>query len=420
MDGKRLLLSALLIFGSSAEAAIPKLKDSLESSRDSVDARSRALSSASERLQTGSHSQPTDIRVRVKQITNEARLSGQSLRFTGRLAAGFGHEAILVKWSRASSSAPIRWIVENRDSGKVLADFFADRFDVSGENIRVQLHRVSDRIRFVPSRNKKAIDVVATLDLEDYVLGVLPNEMPASWPLETLKAQAVAARTFALFRRAEREGESYHLESDVMDQVFAHPLENNPYRETLKKAVEETRGVVLRNENGKLIQTFFHADCGGKTEDARMVWGGSGAGTAIDGACPLSPGAVWSVRLTNADLMQRLKKLAGRAHEAGLHNIESLAKTASGRIARLKLAWNDGTISEMSGHEFRMAVGHDVVKSAHFKIEKDQTGFVLKGQGHGHGVGMCQWGAKQLAIEGKNFREILAHYYPRAVRNRVL
>jgi stage II sporulation protein D len=120
-----------------------------------------------------------------------------------------------------------------------------------------------------------------------------------------------------------------------------------------------------------------------------------------------------------SEISQKLTNLVSKTTVRELVGIDAKSYTASGRIARLRLAWNDGSQSFIAAHEFRMAVGHDQIKSTNFKLNQLPGGgadaeIEFVGQGFGHGVGMCQWGAKAMAQAGQSYQTILSHYYPRA------
>jgi stage II sporulation protein D len=365
------------------------------------------------------------IRVRISKLKNDSvSFTGLGLRFPGQPQSQPGYRAYTIKWLKPlAPGLPTTWVVSDRDRGNEIARVKTRAFTIQGESIRVGLRSVPDRIALVPTDSSaKSMDVVATLDLEDYLRGVLPSEMPASWPLEALKAQAVAARTFALFRKSQKSNSfsNYDVESDVMDQVFRNPLADDARSvriANVERALRETRSLVLLDPRHEAFQAYFHADCGGRTEEARAVWGGGEVlGTAVDGACPLNPKAKWVATYSAAELERKLQKLS-RGRDAGasrLTDIAILARTKSGRIDSLKLSFSDGRVATLSGHAFRMAVGFDQVKSTQFTVKRNGQAFELAGVGYGHGVGLCQWGAKQMARVGKTYQEILSHYYPKA------
>lgn len=374
-----------------------------------------------------------DVRVRLKRMASPFTVAGMDLRIPGLPMQGpVGFRTLRVSLKNTEASRPL-WEIADRDTDEKIAQVRASALEISGSSLRINLMQVPERLSFVPARRGQ-LDLIAHMDIEKYLLGVLPSEMPKSWPLEALKAQAVAARTFALYRKRERLGEAYHLESDVMDQVFHMPLfEKQAEFANVEKAVLETKGMILRDQGRAPFATYFHADCGGKTEDPRAVWGGGvshrskqGAvqGTVQDESCPLSPQAQWQLHISSGEIVQRLRHpAAGGAAQLSrlgskisrLRGLRVAELSASGRVQNLKLEWDDGSVSEVTGHQFRMAVGFERVKSTKFSIVRDQKGlFQLTGQGHGHGAGMCQWGARHLASTGKKYQDILKHYYPQA------
>jgi len=264
---------------------------------------------------------------------------------------------------------------------------------ISGESLRMNLKSVPSHLEI------KGHNVVATLDLETYLRGVLPAEMPASWPLEALKAQAVAARTFALYRRAHRDEREFDVDSDVNDQMFL----SDTMKQT-DQAIDETRGLVLKDKRGELVAAYFHSDCGGHTEDAHNVWGtGDSVGTA---GCPYSSLSHWSLKLSLSQLRAKLRQK--------ISAIRLGPRNDSGRVQQVYLALADGTGKTLTGSDFRSALGFGELKSTAFEIARDGDDYVFTGRGFGHGVGLCQWGARQMAKAGRDYREILAHFYPRA------
>lgn len=367
------------------------------------------------------------IRVRIDSLARGFTLTGSGLRFTGSRNISQGYRALSVSW-RNTGGRFRDWTVSDRDTGEEIARFKARSFEVSGTNVRVNLKPAPTRLAFVPEpRNRgSAIDVVGHLPIEEYVRGVLPAEMPSGWPLEALKAQAVAARTYALFRKQIRQaaGAAYDVESNVMDQVYISSPDLTPERRAkIERAVRETRGLVLEtgSEVPQLLAAHFHADCGGHTEDARVVWGEAGAGATADQSCPINPNANWRLKLRAGEIIAKIKKLAkpvgvSGATKLALADVQPISYTDSGRVRDLQIAWNSGEESVISAHDFRMAIGHDRIRSTNFTIKRtSETEFHLAGKGFGHGVGMCQWGARALAQQGHTFKEILTHYYPKSI-----
>ena len=365
-----------------------------------------------------------DVRVRLQRVQSKVSISGMGLRYTGaslpsRNQSGFVYQAINVSWTKTTGGFR-NWTVIDRDSGATIAKVRARTFEIAGIGLRLNLQSVPDRLTLQPVSGNSA-DLIATMNIEDYVRGVLPAEMPANWPLEALKAQAIAARTFALYRRASRLNASYDLEADVMDQVFLMPLTSKTEKSDLKRlnverAVKETRGMLLQDRKAHLFAAYFHADCGGQTEDAKTVWGDApSTGTAIDGACPISPHAKWNMALSSREITKKINGVIYGKSALTIASLEPVNRSASGRVQNLKFTWSDGTVSILSAHQFRMALGHEQLKSTNFEVSQLENGlFQFSGRGFGHGVGLCQWGSKHLAQNGVGFKEILRHYYPKA------
>ncbi|MNL20947.1 Amidase enhancer precursor [compost metagenome] len=240
--------------------------------------------------------------------------------------------------------------------------------------------------------------------------------MPLSWPLESLKAQAVAARSYAMAVIRERKDKAYHLESSVLDQVFRLITDDDEKTKKAQQAVRETEGVELVAKSGQILKAFYHADCGGKTTTAKNVWNsGVNTGVASDASCPANPKAEWQLQLSKDEFNQRVQKYF-RQHEPqnSVSRIEILKPAKNERVLRVKLAFNDGEEKAVDGNEFRKMLGFQDLRSTLFDLETKEASFVFKGRGFGHGVGLCQWGSRALGLQGKNFKQILQHYYPLA------
>lgn len=237
--------------------------------------------------------------------------------------------------------------------------------------------------------------LINAIPLEDYLAAVLGGEMPAQFPLEALKAQAVAARTYALQRKIDQYGKAYHLGATVLSQVYGGAGREDP---RTKEAVEATRGLVLTWELAP-IEAYFHASCGGRTETGKAALQRDLPYLqAVDCPCASEPRTRWSLDVPGA-----LPK--GIDLSPGKLSVDQ--KTGTGRALRL----GDGSRS-LDGVTFRRLLGYDRLKSLTFEIERDDDGLHLRGRGMGHGAGLCQYGAKALAEDGWGYERILGHYYP--------
>lgn len=254
----------------------------------------------------------------------------------------------------------------------------------------------------------KGILVVNQLPLEEYLVGLINCEISSAWPIEAVKAQAVIARTYALNRKMTRMTSPYHLESSVIDQVYEGcQIEDSRAR----RAVLETEGEVLTFDGG-IIQAFYHSSCGGRTEASENVWGASVP--YLKGVecqyCLSSPsGTIWEYKLSLKEIEERLR---GAGHKvSGLYDIKPGAINSRGRLKKLALLASKGDVM-ITGEQFRKAIGYGVIKSTRFTMKNSKNEISFSGSGNGHGVGLCQWGAKQRALDGFGYGEILSYYYP--------
>lgn len=249
--------------------------------------------------------------------------------------------------------------------------------------------------------------VVNHVSLEEYLRGVLPREMAPSWPLEALKAQAVAARTYALYHMLLRRTDAYDVLSTTASQVYGGTEKDYP---AVRSAVEGTRGLVLA-EGGRLALTLFHANSGGMTESCENIWGGRLAylSSVEDPFSKNRPGDAWEKTLTAEEITAACEQF-GIASGA-VKEIEPVERSASGRIQKLKVA-TDSQIFFLSGNSFRLIVGPGKIKGASFEVRQQKGQFVFNGNGYGHGAGMSQWGANAMAKQGFDYRAILELYYP--------
>jgi len=255
---------------------------------------------------------------------------------------------------------------------------------------------------------KNEIFVVNIIGIEKYLTSVVGSEMPHKWPMEALKAQAIASRTYALKKIGNN---LYDIDSTQRDQVY-NGLESKTYK--TNKAVKYTRSLVITHK-GKLINALFHSSSGGMTENSENVWSNKYPYLiSVKDFDQKNPKLYWKKIFSNKEL-QILFPIIG-----GINNIELFDITKTGRVKNIKLVGNYGSIN-LSGTNFRKKMG---LKSTLFsyKFIKDKTqqynkntnvnsSLMIYGMGSGHGVGMSQWGAKQLAITGYKANDILKYFY---------
>lgn len=310
--------------------------------------------------------------------------------------------------------------------------------------------------------NGRFIRPINRLLLEDYLLGVVPREMPASWPLEALKAQAVAARTYALRRRNQVIGDTQQF------QVYGG-FPREPITSRTSRAVAETRGQVLFFNNA-LAETLYSSSNGGMTESGVNAWGGKQHPYLLSQEDPFDPRRSWCVSLyrqqidlSNRDLTdpglwwsgvsERDERITNRLKAWLARNVNCFVdmelkivsipnlqvaeeRNSSGRSRRWSVTLEimsrraDGTFVMENGNvkitrsvhsdipiaTLRAILGTMQAKSLLIdNLYEYDTHYRLTGRGFGHGVGMSQYGARMRAYAGHSFAEILNFYYPGTV-----
>ncbi|ACV62004.1 SpoIID/LytB domain protein [Desulfofarcimen acetoxidans DSM 771] len=261
------------------------------------------------------------------------------------------------------------------------------------------------------------LTIINELPLESYLCGVVPSEMPAGWPTEALKAQAVAARCYVLGRLGSNAEQDFDVTNDQYSQAYCgYEAEN----EATNKAVEETAGIIVAYKN-KPIDAFYHSSSGGFTENCEDVW--TYQVPYIKGKPdPYDKNTShydWQVKFTQNELLQLLDKQCIKDWRE-ISDLEIVCSTSSGKRAqKIRLTGLDlndqPVVKEISNADnVRMIFG---LKSAFFEMTKEfdtekklcQVSFA--GNGWGHGLGMSQNGAAEMARQGYTFKDILQYYY---------
>lgn len=310
----------------------------------------------------------------------------------------------------ATASYEIRWqngaflVGREKLRGEILIIRPSDKSD-GGLALDGRRYRGSLELR----HRGAGLTAVNIVPVDDYLLSVVPEEMPTDWPAEALKAQSVAARSFALKSRGRHAAEGYDLCTTTHCQLYKGIASE---KTVSTAAVRATRGEVL-TYGGQPIEALFHTDSGGMTESSEDVWGSHVPYLRAVRDTPLGT-MPWTKTMSKADLEQ---KLAAKGHAIGrLRAIElsplavgraAKDRTASGRVKAMIVTGTKGSVT-LSGTAWRSLLG---LKSTLFdaKLTKDSVTFT--GFGAGHGLGISQWGAKRLAEAGKSYADILHHYY---------
>jgi stage II sporulation protein D len=252
--------------------------------------------------------------------------------------------------------------------------------------------------------------LVNEVGLDDYLYGVLPGEVGSNWPLEALKAQAVAARTYAAFRAEHTDSRLFDLDDSTRSQVYFGTSKESAKTD---KAVDATSGLIL-SWQGRPAEAFFHSNCGGHTADSAQVWGHSlpYLRGVEDDFCDSGPHFAWHAEIEHEDLLKRLAKAGIKLRD--FDSLEPIRPDSSGRATQLRFKGEGVPGGELNigSQAFRNAVGPDLLKSTHFQASRSGDTERFEGKGWGHGVGLCQEGALAMAKAGYRSREILAHYFP--------
>jgi stage II sporulation protein D len=244
---------------------------------------------------------------------------------------------------------------------------------------------------------ERGVTAVNLVDLESYLYSVVGSEAIATWPLEALKAQAVAARTYALNKSATASNRFYDLDTTVQTQVYKGL--DTEYTST-HEAVKQTSGQIL-TYNGKAILAVFHSSSGGHTENVEDVW--SSALPYLRGVVDYdqtAPVFQWTKTFNTNEI----------GHLLGVGAVKSFipAKiTPNGRIMTLKVIGDKGA-KLIDDSQVRKILD---LKSTLFTVSVQDNMVEFKGRGYGHGIGLSQWGAYYLSLQGVSYNQILSHYY---------
>lgn len=255
------------------------------------------------------------------------------------------------------------------------------------------------RVRLI--NTGKGVMAINHIDMESYLYSVVGAEAIATWPLEALKAQAVAARTYAIYKSSVSGNRFYDLDTTTATQVYKG-LDTEFY--STLQAVDATKGQVM-TYNGKAILAAFHSSSGGHTENVEDVW--SSPLPYLRGVVDydqLSPVFQWTKSFSS----NQLSRLIG-----GVGTIKTMIPektTPHGRVVTMRIVGTAGT-KRISGTDLRKALD---LRSTLFSVSASNGSFQINGRGFGHGLGLSQWGSEYLAQQGLNYDQILTHYYQNA------
>jgi stage II sporulation protein D len=283
-----------------------------------------------------------------------------------------------------------------------------------GEAVTVDGKRYRGYLRLV--RDGAGVTAVNVLPMEQYIRSVLGGEISASWPVETLKAHAVASRSYAVYMLGHPRHEHYDLAATTLDQVYPGTEGEDA---SIAEAVDAVRGEVLVNGQGEVLKTFYSSNCGGHTADSVTVFTEEEhpplAGVK-DPYCAGARNSIWTIEVPVEEVVAGLAK-GDKPITAG-SRVKSVIATGydnSGRMQKLVVLDDKGGSREIDGQNLRKTLGYQRLKGARAELSVDRqeypTKLIFTGGGWGHGVGLCQWGAYTMGKD-HDYRAILQHYYP--------
>ncbi len=289
---------------------------------------------------------------------------------------------------------------------------------------------------------RNSIYVINNVTMEDYLKGLLSCEMEPESDIEALKAQAVVARTYALTTLGKHKSLGYDVCNSTCCQVYkgaAHETEKT------NRAVVQTEGAVIEYK-GKLINSYYCSACGGQTESVEEAWPGAPSKKYLKVVkcqyCSADKKVAWTYRISKKEFVNKMRQAGFNI--TGVISSRSEDRTGSGRFYTVEIEDHSGPVF-CSVEMIRKTFGGSNIKSNYFNIAveggrtafkptnsrriddiiKEKTSYnranlensyiIFSGSGHGHGVGMCQHGAKKMAAEGRNYRDILKYYFTRDI-----
>ncbi|HMV47479.1 MAG TPA: SpoIID/LytB domain-containing protein, partial [Blastocatellia bacterium] len=258
-------------------------------------------------------------------------------------------------------------------------------------------------------------NVTRELPLEDYVAGVLVGEASIEREVEALKAQAVVSRTFALKNLGRHAREGFDFCSTTHCQRFVLP--NERLHAAARRAATATRGEVLRDQSGGIAEVYFHAACGGVTANIESLWGVDAPEYlrgVRDEFCATMPHRRWEQTIPAARLAEALQRDERTNAGATVKSLTVSKRDATGRAEWLTI--EGARQVKVRGWDFKLIVGRglgwQMIKSSRFDVARVGDDFVFRGGGFGHGLGLCQEGARGAARRGMNYRQIVGFYFP--------
>ncbi len=313
-------------------------------------------------------------------------------------------------WTNTKSILPgtktIRYNCDTKESAINHQDLYVSLRN-KDQNIKINNISYPGEISIRSLRSKNSCDIVSKMNIEKYIQLLLTKEMNPTWPIEVLKAQAIAARSYAIHKMQSKSNKSFsHIENSEKDQVIGHLKMIN---KNAQMAAKQTNGLVLVNDRNQLTPVFYHSKCGGRTFNPKEIWGNSVRGYSSV-PCPFCAGLGmknWLNKVSFKTLSRKISK-ALKIRE----KITSISiKYRNEHSNQVALAVNN-SLFKLKKSKLRNLFGRKIIPSNNFYLSERNSNYYFEGQGYGHGVGMCQLGALKLAKKGVDHKQILKHYFP--------
>ena len=261
------------------------------------------------------------------------------------------------------------------------------------------------KIQCIPQMDNTFL-VIEETNVENYLAGVLPSEMPVSWSNNTLFAQTVAARTYALYKKKKRNIEMYHV--DKLDLAYKGRLNEN---KKTNEIVNKSRGIIMVSD-WLIFPGYFHSTCGGHTEDVAHIFKEKSIKSlsgVLCGYCTASQYYGWQTYIDKNEIAKNLKDI--NVDTSSPFSIRPVDLGTGGHAAAIEVK-NSSGIKRIDANIFRLSIGSDKLYSTSFKTNDNAVGITFSGRGFGHGVGLCQYGSQKMGLSGFKWHEIVKHYYP--------
>lgn len=370
------------------------------------------------------------IRVNILESTNNVRISGKdSYRVAmgskkATLPAGKEWHIKLVKGKQEIVTKGSRKGVVKDPTFPVI---FSQKVKSGFITVNGLPYRGMVRVSRVGVNNLLVTNIVP---MEDYLRSVVPSEIGSrdSTTIEAARAQAVAARTYAVSKMGKRKSVGYDVVASTSDQVYSGAIKESRLTD---RAVSETKGIILMHR-GKPVKAAYHSTCGGHTCSNEDAWFGSAVRylrarpdkvvSLFGGSRPFckdSPMFQWSRSWGKEDFEKMVKSnlasIQGRSIRGLLKSIQPIKRDKFGRVVRIRVVTTEATYIVQKSNIRRLfrdpKRGWVDLRSNNFRLKFNGWMYTIEGKGWGHGVGMCQWGAIGMARKGFKYNKILEHYY---------